>query len=282
MLWRNGEILDLAEEHSDQGENPVTARQVYYQAVVAGVVDKTENGYRKVLTSLSTQRESGELPWHWIADNARIRRQMSTFRDLGEALEEMQESYRRDYWRSQPNRVEVWVESDALATALQRVVLPYGVPLFTCRGQSSKTFIREAAVDAARIGKPIHVIYVGDWDPTGLAIDRSLEERYERYSDDAELTLTRVAVTAEQIHEHGLPAGPAKSKDPNFKRFASECTAEGLAVAAVEAEALEPALLREVVEHAIVELVDVEAWKATRNYEAAERDQLAALLGGGR
>lgn len=273
------DLRALAGIHSDYGNSRVTARQVYYLAVTHGLVAKDTSGYRMVLRRLGELRESGRLPWHWIADNARTRRQYASHENLAVALDDMQAAYRRDYWMSQPYRVECWVESDSIATALDRTVLPYGVPIYTCRGQSSKTFIKLAADESARVGKPIRVIYVGDWDPTGLAIDRSLLERYGRYSGDPDhLTVTRVAVTADQISEFDLPSTPAKTGDPNFARFSQHCHDNDVPVAAVETEALDPGTLRELVSETIECLIDLDAWEAVRIYEEAERDQLRALV----
>ncbi len=47
---------------------PMTVRQVYYQATVRGLVDKTEAGYGKVQTDLVAMRRSGMLPYAWLAD----------------------------------------------------------------------------------------------------------------------------------------------------------------------------------------------------------------------
>jgi hypothetical protein len=50
---------------------PMTVRQVFYQATVKGIVDKTEAGYTKVQTDLVLMRKSGMLPYDWLADNTR-------------------------------------------------------------------------------------------------------------------------------------------------------------------------------------------------------------------
>ena len=50
---------------------PMTVRQVFYQATVRGIVEKTENGYAKVQTDLAEMRRDGELPYGWLADNTR-------------------------------------------------------------------------------------------------------------------------------------------------------------------------------------------------------------------
>ena len=50
---------------------PMTVRQVFYQATVRGLVEKTEGGYAKVQTDLVQMRRSGMLRYDWLADNTR-------------------------------------------------------------------------------------------------------------------------------------------------------------------------------------------------------------------
>ena len=52
---------------------PMTVRQVFYQLVTRGVIDKTEAEYKTTVCRLLVQmRRDGELPFDWIADNTRL------------------------------------------------------------------------------------------------------------------------------------------------------------------------------------------------------------------
>src|SRR6266496_6246034 len=66
---------------------PMTVRQVFYQATVRGIVEKSEAGYTKVQTDLVQMRRAGFtyridvhrtrttfLPYGWLADNTRWQR----------------------------------------------------------------------------------------------------------------------------------------------------------------------------------------------------------------
>jgi hypothetical protein len=258
---------------------PVTVRQTYYMAAGRGLVSKDQGGYRQVIRRLTALRDRGTVPWEWIADNTRWVRKAATYRDLGDALAEWQAIYRRDYWQAQPKRVEVWVESDSIASFIGDTVDPYGVPLYVCRGQASRTYIRGAVNDAQVEGKPVQIIYVGDFDPSGLAIDRSLVDRYAEFgAGEVPLTLTRVAVTPEQIAAYDLFGYPAKRNDPNYRRFLETCAAHDLGPLAYETEALPPQVLRSIVDEAIAQAIDHSAWRAVASYETAERMQLDALI----
>jgi hypothetical protein len=50
---------------------PMTVRQVFYQASVRHLVEKSESGYDKVQTDLVHMRRAGVLPYSWLADNTR-------------------------------------------------------------------------------------------------------------------------------------------------------------------------------------------------------------------
>ena len=94
----------------------MTVRGVFYQATVAGIVPKTEAGYKNsVGRTLVQMRRSGQLPYSWIADNTRWQRKPQTFSSLEQALQHSAEYYRRSLWTDQPVYVEVWSEKDALA-----------------------------------------------------------------------------------------------------------------------------------------------------------------------
>src|SRR5262245_46626518 len=72
---------------------PMTVRQVFYQATVRGVVEKTEAGYTKVQTDLTIMRRAGDLPYDWLADNTRWQRRPTTYNGVEEALQETAKFY---------------------------------------------------------------------------------------------------------------------------------------------------------------------------------------------
>src|SRR5205807_3466448 len=99
---------------------PMTVRQVFYQATVRNIVEKSEAGYTKVQTDLVQMRRAGTLPYDWLADNTRWQRKPRTFNGVQEALEDTARLYRKSLWAEADSYVEVWLEKDALAG----VVLP--------------------------------------------------------------------------------------------------------------------------------------------------------------
>jgi hypothetical protein len=266
---------------------PCSVRQVYYVGI-GRLWEKDTGGdrtsYNDVVRNLGVMRENGELPWGWLTDSTRRGLFATMYDSLDDALARMQEHYKRNLWASQARRVEVWAESDSTASLVDSVVLKLGVGMYSCRGQAGKEFAHSAAMTYLRIRKPVTILYLGDWDPSGLAIPRSLEERLNRYARGAvPIEFRRLAVTPEQVREHDLQRHDVNTSDASYPRFAAECRLVGLAEQdAVEVEAFPPGVLRDLVEEQLYDLVeDVAAWNATLDYEQAEREQLAAFVAGG-
>jgi hypothetical protein len=113
---------------------PCTVRQVFYQATVRGIVEKSEAGYGKVQRQLVDLRRAGRVPYSPIADNTRCQRKPVSFDTPAEARRRTAASYRRAVWSELDTYVEVWLEKDALAGVLLPVTSTYDVPLMVSRG----------------------------------------------------------------------------------------------------------------------------------------------------
>jgi hypothetical protein len=261
---------------------PCSVRQVYYIGI-GRLYEKGDPAYNSVIRELGILRERGDLPCEWISDHTRLRRIDTMYDSVQDALARTAEHYRRDLWSRQPRRVEVWCESDSIGGVLNEVTQPLGVALLAARGQSSKTFVYDSAQEYKRIGKPVTVLYVGDWDPSGLAIDRSVRERLDRYGDESVLMdFRRIAVTPDQIRLLDLVSHEANPKDTNYRRFVDACNAAGLPTesSAVEVEAIPPPVLRDLLESEIYALVeDADTWNVTIAAEESERAIFAELAG---
>lgn len=274
-------IYDLA-----AANKPCTVRQIYYLGI-GTLWEKDSGGSRKVYNTvcrlIGEMRETEMLPWGWIADNTRWFRKRTMFNSPEHILQSVASTYRRDLWARQPIHVEVWCESDSIAGVLDDITVPAGLALFPCRGQSSKTFVYEATQSYRNLHKPVVILYVGDWDPTGLAIPFSIEDRMGRYSVGAglDVELRRVAVTAEDVASGQFISHSVNANDPNYRRFVAHCELMELAPqTAVEVEAVPPDQLRQRLEDAIDELVDGRVWNAALAAEQSERELLTRMMSG--
>ncbi|RIK78509.1 MAG: hypothetical protein DCC67_11475 [Planctomycetota bacterium] len=251
---------------------PMTVRQVFYQLVSRGVIEKTEAQYKTTVCRLLVEmRREGQIPYSWIADNTRWMRKPNTYSSLSEMLSLTQETYRRAVWDNQDAYVEIWLEKEALAGVLVDVTSKWDVPLMVTRGYPSLSYVYSAAKAIEAQDKPAYLYYFGDRDPSGVDIDRFVAQQIGEIAPDVELYFERVAVTRSQISELELPTRPTKQSDSRSKNFAGE---------SVEVDAIDPDTLRDLCESCITDHIDHDAYERLLAVEAAERDTLASMIDG--
>ena len=249
-------------------QGPMTVRGAFYAASVAGAVDKTDAGYRKVSRLLVKMREQHMIPWSAITDGTRWRRGPVTYNGIDEALRETARLYRRSLWDQAPERVEIWLEKEALAGVILPITDEWAVDLMVCRGYPSRSFLYGAIEDAELRQKPLVIYYFGDHDPSGQDIPRYITAEFEKYNADFELV--QLAVLPHQIEAWDLPTRPTKRSDSRAKGFDSR---------SVELDAIPPGHLRGLVEDAIRQHADEHQVAVLRAYEDEERHLLHELAG---
>jgi hypothetical protein len=251
---------------------PMTVRQVFYQLVTRGVIDKTEAEYKQTVCRLLVQmRRDRDLPYGWIADNTRWMRKPDSYGSVEAMLHNCQRTYRRALWNDQDAYVEVWLEKEALAGVLVDVTAEWDVPLMVTRGYPSVSFLYSAGEQISALDCPVYLYYFGDRDPSGVDIDRFVERELRHHAPDCDLTFRRVAVLPEQIERYGLQTRPTKKTDSRSKSFRGE---------SVEVDAIDPDTLRGLCETCITQHIDQEQLERTRAVEEAERDTLATMIVG--
>ncbi len=250
-------------------EHPMTVRQVFYQMVSRGFIEKTESEYKcTIVRLLGELRDAGHIPFDWIADNTRWMRKPRTHSSLQAALEDSAKYYRRDLWDDQDAYVEIWLEKDALAGVLYEETEKWGVPLMVTRGYSSKTFLHSAAEAIQWEERPAYIYHFGDYDPSGLDIPRQIEEGLRKYAPDAEIHFDRVAVTREQISDLNLQTRPTKTTDSRARNFIG---------GSVEVDAIPPIQLREMVAACISQHVNEYQWEMAQVIEQQERETFTRI-----
>ena len=175
---------------------------------------------QRVYRLLKEAREQGIIPWEWIVDETRELERVSTWDDPAEYARCVARSYRRDFWNQQPVRVMVVSEKGTVRGVLEPVLDHYAVGFRVMHGFSSATTVHDISQDDD--GRPLIVLYVGDFDPSGMFMsEEDLPNRLAKYGGD-HVTLKRIALTREQVS--GLPSFPAtdKRKDPRYKWFVAE------------------------------------------------------------
>jgi hypothetical protein len=262
---RRQELYDIVE-----AGKPMTVRQVFYQATVHGIVEKAESGYSKVQTDLTLMRRSGELPYGWLADNTRWQRKPNTFSTVSDALEETARLYRKSLWADADSYVEVWLEKDALAGVVYPITSRFDVPLMVARGYASLSFLHSAAEYINSLTVPTFLYHLGDFDPSGVNAGEKIEKTLCEMASDADIYFERIAVTEEQIEDWELPTRPTKTSDARAKGFGG---------ISVELDAIEPNMLRQIVQEAIEQHLPAEQYEVLKAAEESERELIARLVG---
>ena len=202
-------------------DQPMTVRQVYYQAVVHGIVGKAETDYDKIQDILTDLRRSGGIPYEWIIDEGRYARQPYAVEGIFQALNDTRRNYRKDPWQETFEYVQIWVEKNALVGVLEPITREYDVPLMAAVGYSSISFLHEAAIDLSHLNCPIYIYQLGDLDPSGTQAAEAIEKDLRGFAPEADIHFERIAITPEQITELGLEAAlrPTKRQDPRYRWF---------------------------------------------------------------
>jgi hypothetical protein len=268
--------LDLIEAMYAAAEkaNPITGRGIGYKLFTAGLISSmAKNEMQRVYRLLREAREEGTIPWDWIVDETREIERVSTWGNPADYARCVARSYRRDFWNQQPHRVQVWSEKGTVRGVLAPVLDRYAVGFFPVHGFTSATAVHDLAEDDD--GRPLIVLYVGDFDPSGMFMsEEDLPARFNKYDGD-HITLRRIALTVGQLE--GLPSFPAdtKRKDPRYKWFVANYGRH-----CWELDAMDPNDLRDCVEREIVNLIEPVAWRRCEVVNAAEQESLRTILDG--
>jgi hypothetical protein len=249
---------------------PMTVRQVFYQASVRNIVEKSEDGYRKVQTDLVLMRRGGVLPYDWITDETRWQRKPITFNGPKEALEATWRLYRKNLWADANAYVEVWLEKDALSGVVYPVTALYDVPLMVARGFSSLTFLHSTAEYISELDVPAYIYHLGDHDPSGVKAAQKIEQGLRGHAPNTEIIFERIAVTEEQIAAWNLPTRPTKTSDTRAKGFGK---------VSVDLDAVPPDELRWLVQSVIERHLPRHQLDVLKAAEESERAQIAGLVG---
>lgn len=249
---------------------PASVRAVCYRLFVAGLIpDMGKSATNSVSKQLTWAREQGFIPWEWIVDESREAENANRWQNTDAIIDAAVRGYRRDYWQDQPRRVEVWSEKGTVRGTLGPVLAEFGITFRVMHGYASATVINTVADESRSSDKPLVVLYVGDWDPSGLHMSEvDLPDRLERYG--ADLTLKRIALTEDDIGS-GLPSFDHESKeaDPRYQWFVRH-----IGTRCHELDAMPPPDLRERVRNWVTGLIDLRLWDHAREIERVEVESM--------
>jgi hypothetical protein len=268
---RSLDLIDAMHAAAEAAQ-PITGRGVGYKLFTAGLIPSMgRSDMQRVYRLLKEAREQGDIPWEWIVDESRHLERVATWDDTEQYARCVAQSYRRDFWNQQPVRAQLWSEKGTVRGLLKPVLDHYAVGFQPVGGFSSATKVHDISEDDD--GRELIVLYVGDFDPSGMYMsEEDLPNRLSKY-DGNHVTLKRIALTRE--HVRGLPSFPAtdKKKDPRYKWFRANHGGH-----CWELDAMDPNDLRACVEEAIKALIEPVAWERCEVVNEAEQESLRSIL----
>jgi hypothetical protein len=220
------------------------------------------------------------VPWRAIRDDGAVVREPYSFDDVPDFWGEvgyMASEFRLDRQEGQAVSVEVWCEAAGMAPQLVTVANPFGVAVYAGGGFDSVTAKHNAAQRIVTRAVPTVILHVGDLDADGLAIADSSADDVTAFVHDldkeaAGVEFVRVAVTEEQVRVFGLPTAPPKRRSDG-QRLRGGAMSE-----TVQAEALDPRHLADIIRTAIETHLDAAILESVLALEAAGRAELLRVL----
>lgn len=270
MHAKTKEMLDYAVKVLT-AHNPMTVRQAYYQLVSGQVIENNRSQYQAVSKLLVEARKDGTVPWEWIEDRIRKPHEVSMWDDMSEFARCVERSYRGNVWETQDNYVECWLEKHALSGIVEDIVSPYGITLNIGRGFDGWSSIYDASERYKDIEKPTTILYLGDFDPSGEDMVRSMIERLGELGSHP--NIIKVALTNEDVIKYNLPSDIPKASDTRSKAFIDKYGKR-----CVELDALPVETLREHIKTAIEKIMDLSELDKVLAQDKVERQRLITTL----
>lgn len=265
-------IIDAAnkiiDEYKEQGF-VLTLRQLYYQFVARDMVPNTMRSYKRLGSIINDGRLAGYIDWDAIEDRTRNLEKNFHFRDPRNAIEVIRDQYEIDMWENQEQRVEVWIEKEALVGVIEQTCNELDVPYFACRGYVSQSEQWRAGI-RARARYILHdqqtvILHFGDHDPSGIDMTRDNEHRLRMFAGHrGKPIVERLALNMDQVKEYNPPPNPAKMTDSRFDGYVAEYGYESW-----ELDALEPRVITELITTHVKKHRDPDLWEE----KGIERDE---------
>lgn len=278
-------------EYARQGYD-LSLRQLYYQFVSRDLLANNDRNYKRLGSVINDARLAGLVDWSMIRDRGRVLVGNAHWENPGEILTASANQFRIEKWRDQPCHVEVMVEKQALEGVLIPVCRRLDIDFIANKGYSSASAMYTAGKrlkHAMDTGKEVHILYLGDHDPSGIDMTRDVRERLEiftgyswwdederefytseQYEED-QLGVDRLALNFDQVQEYNPPPNPTKKADSRanayIRRFGETCW---------ELDALRPEVLAQLVEDAVAQYRDDALWEASLARENEMKDRLLA------
>ena len=257
-------------EYREQGFE-LTQRQLYYQFVSRDFISNNQREYKNLGDIINDARLAGMVDWEAIVDRTRNLQTLPNWDDPSDIIEACAKQYRIDKWAQQQYRVECWIEKDALVGVIEGVCNDLDIDFFSCRGYTSQSEMWVAAMRLEQYRRKAQmplILHLGDHDPSGKDMTRDITDRLSEFSG-GEIEVKRLALNMSQVEEYSPPPNPAKITDSRAEKYIEEFGNESW-----ELDALEPAVIAQLIRDAVDEVRDKKLWREAVAKEDKQKAQL--------
>lgn len=271
----------------------LTLRQLYYQLVARDFLpqewaDKetgstnNKRSYANLGGIIKNARLAGLIDWNAIEDRVRHIQLPTIWTDINDILDSASRSFSVDTWAEQESFVFCMAEKDAVSNIIVPECERYRVPFLANRGYVSTSTIKQVrdylSYRLSEFGTlGAYCIYFGDHDPSGLDMDRDIQDRLELMlgSMSRDVTVSRIALTMSQIEEFDPPPDPAKVTDTRYKKYVSDHGEQ-----CWELDAIEPNDLSEIVRSEIEKYIDTDLFDESVDREEEHQERIQRFVSG--
>ena len=236
-------------------------RQIYYQTVVRGLVEKSDKNANRIGAALIHMRDNGLLDPDRIEDESR---EILDGRDgfgVEDIVDVIPASLESNFWRDRDVHLQIWLEKRGLSEQARRVTSAYHVPLIPAGGFASISIVRRAARLLLDSDKPRAVImHLSDFDGSGKIAADAIERRLRDAAPGVRIDYERIGLSLAQIRRFGLVTQDF-ARDPS-----NQHTRDWPHKFTAQLDALLPEQLRAIIEENI-----------NRYMTAGERDEIVAV-----
>lgn len=263
------QVGDIISDNSDI--LPLTLRQIFYMLVSNYDFDKTERDYKRLCEIMNKARRAQMIDMGVIRDDGLRREDPFSWggeNHLVRSFKRSAEEFRLDRQRDQMTRIMVWCEAGGMLPQLANYCEEYGVSVLSSGGFDSVTTKHDIALEISEYDT-VEILHIGDHDPSGVHMHNSLDEDLNAFIDyyGGSVEVTRLAVTPHQVDYMNLPTAPPKRTDN--RSFTGLTT---------QAEAIPPRRLKEIVQAAILDRLDMDVYEEVLKEERQTRTRLIERL----
>lgn len=276
----------------------LSVRKLYYDLVSEGLITADEKGkrtnYQRVSDTVARAKEAGEFPLEWLRDGRRKDPEVGDISICDLDVDTAEDEVRRaladaistasyvSRWYGQPRPVCIMIEKDTVWGTIERPVLQHRIPYAVLNSYpswiGSYAWFQQLVALADTLDEwgspPLTVLYIGDHDPDGLEIPRTLADHVRKMSEITgeripELKFISLALTKAQALALGAPSMGVKESSSRAAAYQALHGDD-----AWEVEAMPARDLRDLVDKTIASHFDKEVHRANQKNVARVREEL--------